>query len=123
VNTQITDRPVQLPISDDIVLTPRPGLNEVFFAVTNDSSLLSKSTQTTEFSFSYSREAMSAESGNLFFGARANIYLKQLSRVSVRTVRRHPGCGLPDRRGCGSRPGSSLGRRQLPARRAGDQYQ
>jgi hypothetical protein len=50
VNTQITDRPVQLPISDDIVLTP----------------------------------AMSAESGNLFFGARANIYLKQLSRVSVR---------------------------------------
>ena len=84
VNTQITDRPVQLPISDDIVLTPRPGLNEVFFAVTNDSSLLSKSTQTTEFSFSYSREAMSAESGNLFFGARANIYLKQLSRVSVR---------------------------------------
>ena len=84
VNTQITDRPVQLPISDDIVLTPRPGLNGVFFAVTNDSSLLSKSTQTTEFSFSYSREAMSAGSGNLFFGARANIYLKQLSRVSVR---------------------------------------
>ena len=84
VNTQITDRPVQLPISDDIVLTPRPGLNEVFFAVTNDSSLISKSTQTTEFSFSYSREAMSAGSGTLFFGARANIYLKQLSRFSVR---------------------------------------
>ena len=27
VNTQITDRPVQLPIIDDIVMTPRPGLN------------------------------------------------------------------------------------------------
>jgi hypothetical protein len=56
----------------------------VQFEITNDSSLISKSTQTTEFSFSYSREAMSAESGNLFFGARANIYLKQLSRLSVR---------------------------------------
>jgi hypothetical protein len=84
VNTLPIDRPGQFEISDDIVLTPTPGQNAVFLAITNDSSIISKSTQTTEFSFSYSREAMSAESGNLFFGARANIYLKQLSRVSVR---------------------------------------
>jgi hypothetical protein len=84
VNTLPINRPATLPVSDDIVLTPTPGQNAVFLAITNDSSLISKSTQTTEFSFSYSREAMSAESGNLFFGARANIYLKQLSRLSVR---------------------------------------
>jgi hypothetical protein len=84
VNTLPINRPVQFEISDDITLTSQPGTNAVFFAITNDSSLISKSTQTTEFSFSYSREAMSAESGNLFFGARANIYLKQLSRLSVR---------------------------------------
>jgi len=84
VNTLPIDRPGQFEISDDIVLTPTPEQNAVFFSITNDSSIISKSTQTTEFSFSYSREAMSAESGSLFFGARANIYLKQLSRISVR---------------------------------------
>ncbi len=84
VNTLPIDRPGQFEISDDIVITPTPEQNAVFFSITNDSSLVSKSTRTTEFSFSYSREAMSAESGNLFFGARANIYLKQLSRLSVR---------------------------------------
>lgn len=82
VNTLPIDRPASFEISDDIVLTP--GQDAVFFAITNDSSLVSKSTQTTEFSFSYSREAMSVDSGNLYFGARANIYLMQLSRLSVR---------------------------------------
>jgi hypothetical protein len=84
VNTLPINRPSTLPISDDIELTPTPGQNAVFLAITNDSSLVSKSTQTTELSFSYSREALSGETGNLYFGARANIYLKQLSRLSVR---------------------------------------
>lgn len=84
VNTLPIDRPGSFEISDDIVLTPTPGTNAVLFAITNDSSLLSKSTQTTEFRVGYSREAMSRESGTLFFGAKANIYLKQLSRLSVR---------------------------------------
>ncbi len=84
VNALPIDRPGQFEISDDITLTPTPGQNAVFLSITNDSSLLSKSTQTTEFNFSYSRETMSAENGSLFFGARANIYLKQLSRLSVR---------------------------------------
>jgi hypothetical protein len=82
VNTLPIDRPGEFAISDDIELAPES--NAVFFAVTNDSSLVSKSTQTTEFSVSYSKEALSRESGNLYFGARANIYLKQLSRLSVR---------------------------------------
>lgn len=84
LNTQVTDRPTQLPISDDIVLTPTPGTDAVYFAITNDSSLLSKSTQTTEIRVGYSREALARESGILFFGARANVHLKHLSRLSVR---------------------------------------
>ncbi len=84
VNALPIDRPRSFEISDDIVLTPQPEQNAVFFAITNDSSLVTKSTQTTEFSFSYSREAMSRDSGSLYFGTRANIYLKQLSRLSVR---------------------------------------
>jgi hypothetical protein len=84
VNTLPIDRPVELQISDDLQLAPKPDQNAVFLALTNDSSLVSKSTQTTEFSLSYSREALSRESGTLYFGARANVYLKQLSRLSVR---------------------------------------
>ncbi len=84
INTLPTDRPAQLNISDNIVLTPRPAADAVFLAITNDSSLVSKSTQTTEFRVGYSREALSRDSGKLFFGARANIYLMQLSRLSVR---------------------------------------
>jgi hypothetical protein len=84
VNTLPIDRPGSFEISDDIVLTPQPGQNAVFLAITNDSSIISKSARTTELSFSYSREAMAREAGSLFFGARGNIYLKQLSRLSVR---------------------------------------
>ena len=84
VNTLPINRPSTLPVSDNIVLTPSADQNTVFLAITNDSSLVSKSTQTTEFSLSYSREAMAGDSGSLYFGARANIYLKQLSRFSVR---------------------------------------
>lgn len=84
INTLPIDRPERLAIGDDIVITPAPEQNSVYFAITNDSSLVSKSTQTTELSFGYSREALSGDSGNLFFGARGNIYLSQLSRLSVR---------------------------------------
>ena len=84
LNALPVNRPESLAISEDIVLTPTPDQNAVFLAITTDSSLVSKSTRTTEFSLSYSREAISAESGNLYFGARANIYLHQLSRLSVR---------------------------------------
>ena len=84
VNTLPIDRPGSFSISDSIVLTPQPEAGAVFLALTNDSSLVSKSSQTTEFSLSYSREALSRESGALYFGAQANIYLKQLSRLSVR---------------------------------------
>jgi hypothetical protein len=84
VNTQIVDRPQQLPISDHIILTPRPGLNALFFAIDNDSSLLTKSTRTTELNLGYSRQAWAGNAGRLFLGAEARLYLMQLSRLSVR---------------------------------------
>ena len=48
INTLPIDRPGSLFISDDVVLTPQPAANTVFLAITNDSSLVSKSAQTTD---------------------------------------------------------------------------
>lgn len=84
VNTLPINRPAQLPISDHIILTPKPGQNALFFAINNDSSLLTKSTQTTELNLGYSRQAMASSAGTLFLGAEARLYLMQLSRLSVR---------------------------------------
>ncbi|MGI9223491.1 MAG: conjugal transfer protein TraF [Woeseiaceae bacterium] len=84
VNTLPINRPVELPISDDIILRPRPGQNALFLAIDNDSSLITKSTQTTELNVGYSRQAWAHGTGKLFFGAEARLYLKQLSRLSVR---------------------------------------
>ena len=81
-NTLPINRPVQLPIGGDIILRPIP--NAVLFAITNDSSILTKATRTTELNFGYSRQTWSNSAGNLYLGAEARIYLMQLSRVSVR---------------------------------------
>jgi hypothetical protein len=81
-NTLPIDRPTTLPISDHVIITP--GENAVFMAIDNDSSLLTKSTQTTEINFGYSRPTWSTDAGTLFLGAEARIYLMQLSRLSVR---------------------------------------
>ena len=82
VNTLPIDRPVQLPISDDIILKPVP--NALFFVIDNDSSIISKSTQTTELNVGYSRQAWSNSAGSLFLGAEARLYFMRLSRLSVR---------------------------------------
>ena len=83
-NTLPINRPVQLPIGGDIILTPNPITNAVLFAIENDSSILTKATRTTELNFGYSRQAWSNSAGNLYLGAEARIYLMQLSRASVR---------------------------------------
>jgi len=82
VNTLPINRPVQLPISDNIILTPIQ--NAVLFAIDNDSSIISKSTQTTELNLGYSRHTWSGSAGSLFLGAEVRLYLMQLSRLSVR---------------------------------------
>jgi hypothetical protein len=84
VNTLPINRPVQLPISDNIILTPRPGQNALFLTIDNDSSIVTKSTQTTELNLGYSRQARASSAGRLFLGAELRLYLKQLSRLSVR---------------------------------------
>lgn len=83
-NTLPINRPAQLPVGGDIILTPNPVTNAILFAIENDSSILTKATRTTELNFGYSRHAWSNSAGNLYLGAEARIYLMQLSRASVR---------------------------------------
>jgi hypothetical protein len=85
VNTLPINRPQQLPISDHIILTPRPGLNALFFAIDNDSSLLTKSTQTTELNLGYSRQAWGGSAGRLFLGVEARLYLMQFRDADFST--------------------------------------
>ena len=83
-NTLAIDRPAQLPVSDDVLLTVSPATNAVLFSIANDSSIITKATQTTEFDLGYSRHAWSTSAGSLYLGAEARLYLKRLSRLSVR---------------------------------------
>jgi hypothetical protein len=78
------DRPVQFPLDDQILLSIHPVTDAVRFSINNDSSMLSKATQTTELSVGYSRLAWSNDSGSLFLGAEARLYMMRLSRLSVR---------------------------------------
>ena len=84
VNTPVPARQPQIAISDDITLTPDLVNEAVLFALNNDSSLVSKSTRSTELKFGYSREAWSGDTGQLFLGANARLLFMQLSRLSVR---------------------------------------
>ena len=78
------NRPRQIQISDQIAITPVPDQNAVFFQIDNDSSLVSKGTQTGEINLGYSREGLSNEHGTLFWGVEGHLYVKRLSRLSVR---------------------------------------
>ncbi|MDH4256301.1 MAG: conjugal transfer protein TraF [Gammaproteobacteria bacterium] len=78
------DRPVQLPVSSDVMLHYDIGSNGVRLGIINDSSIIAKSTRTMEFNAGYSRKAWSNDSGSLFLGMRGQLYLMDLTRVSVR---------------------------------------
>jgi hypothetical protein len=78
------DRPVQFPISDDVLLAIDPVTDAVKFAIDNDSSIVSKAAQMTELNVGYSRHAWSNNAGSLYLGAEARLYLMRLSRLSVR---------------------------------------
>jgi len=78
------NRPAQLPVSEDVVLKLMPVTNAVLFTITNDSSIVTKASQTTEFNLGYSRHAWSNDKGSLYLGAEARLYLKRLSRFSFR---------------------------------------
>jgi hypothetical protein len=78
------NRPAVLPISDDVLLNIDPVSNAVRFAINNDSSMLTKATQTTELNVGYSRPAWTNSKGTLYLGAEARLYFMRLSRLSVR---------------------------------------
>jgi hypothetical protein len=78
------NRPVQFELTEQVLLTVDPVSNAVRFALENDSSMVTKSSQTTELNVGYSRRALSSGAGNLYLGAEARLYLMRLSRLSVR---------------------------------------
>ena len=78
------NRPVQFPLTEQILLAINPVPNAVRFAINNDSSMISKAAQTTELNVGYSRHAWSNNAGSLYLGAEAKFYLMRLSRFSVR---------------------------------------
>jgi len=83
-NTLPLDRPVQFELSDDVLMLVEPTTNALRIIIDNDSSIVSKSSQLTEFNAGYSRQAWSNSAGNLYLGAEAKLYLMKLSRLSVR---------------------------------------
>lgn len=78
------NRPTQLPLGGSIGLTVDPVTNGVLLGIDNDSSMITKATQTTELNLGYSREAWRNDAGNLYLGTEARLYLKRLSRFSLR---------------------------------------
>lgn len=76
--------PAFLPLGDQVLLSVDPVTNAVRFALENDSSMLSKASQTTTLNVGYSRRAWGNEAGSLYLGAEAKLYLMRLSRFSVR---------------------------------------
>ena len=77
-------RPELFPISDDVMLHVSPDSSRLGLVLTNDSSIVSKSSQLFEFEFGYSGLAYSNDHGSLFLGAEAHLYYMRLSRLSVR---------------------------------------
>lgn len=78
------DRPIQLPVGADFLLTRDPGTGDVAIQFRNDSSLITKSARTTEVNLGYGWDVWKGDSGQLFLGATARIYSMQLSRLAVR---------------------------------------
>jgi hypothetical protein len=76
--------PEEIELSEDVLVAIDSVSRGVKLLLNNDSSLLTKATQTTELNLGYSRESWSNVSGSLFLGAEAKLYLMRLSRFSAR---------------------------------------
>lgn len=79
-----TNPPEEIELSDDVLVAIDSVTRNVKLLLDNDSSLVTKATQTTELNLGYSRESWSNTSGSLFLGAEAKLYLMRLSRFSAR---------------------------------------
>lgn len=67
-----------------VILHVDPATSALSLTFDNDSSMVTKSSQMTEFNLGYSRQAFTNDKGSLYLGAEARLYLMQLSRLSVR---------------------------------------
>lgn len=77
-------RPPELRLFNGITLYYDAAKNDVRLGFSNDSSLVTKASRTTELSVSYGRLASSTDAGQLFIGGKGRLYQMQLSRLSVR---------------------------------------
>ena len=67
-----------------ILMRIDPATGSTRVGVDNDSSLLTKSSQTTELNLGYSSQVWPTSAGSLYLGAKARLYMMRLSRATVR---------------------------------------
>lgn len=78
------DPAVTYDLSGGIFMRVDPINDSVRIEFTNDSSIVTKASQTYEFNVGYSRQVWPTKAGSLFVGGDANLYFMKLSRLSVR---------------------------------------
>jgi len=78
------DPPEVFDLSGGVLMRVDPNTGSVRIAFDNDSSLVTKSSQTYEFNLGYSRQVWPTSAGSLYLGAEARLYQLRLSRLSVR---------------------------------------
>lgn len=78
------DPPEVFDLSGGVLMRVDPNTDSVRIAFANDSSLITKSSQTFEFNAGYSRQVWPTSAGSLYLGADVRLYLMRLSRLSVR---------------------------------------
>ncbi len=84
INDVVPNPPEEIQLSPDVLMNIDPQTRNIIILLDNDSSLLTKASQTTEVNLGYSRESWTTERGSLFLGAEAKLYLMRLSRFSAR---------------------------------------
>jgi hypothetical protein len=85
IPTFTEDDPVQeLDLSGGISLFYNPANNKVKMTVENDSLLLIKAAKVSQFSLSYSHNALQTDAGDLYWGIKPTFYRVGLTHVSSR---------------------------------------
>jgi hypothetical protein len=75
---------VTIDLTGGVLLNLSEDFEDASLVFLNDSSLITKSTQSTEFRLGYSREVISRNNGKLYLGAHSRLHVMRLSRLSVR---------------------------------------
>lgn len=80
----LPDPPENFQLSGNVGIRISPNSGNVSIILENDSSILTKSSQLTQFNLGYSRQLSGNETGGFFLGVEARYYHMQLSRFSAR---------------------------------------